>query len=72
MVVFGYKWFYSNEKVVFGEKWLYSGKMVVFGQRLFYSGKSGFIQAEMVVFVQSDCIRENLFYSRKMVEFVQT
>ena len=38
--------------------------MVVFGQEWLYLDK-------VVLFGPSDCIRENLFYSRKVVELVQ-
>ena len=38
--------------------------MVVFGQEWLYLVK-------VVLFGQSDCIRANLLYSRKVVEFVQ-
>ena len=46
------------------QKWLSPGKLVV-GQKWLYSCKSGCIQAKVVVFGQSGCIRAKWLYSGK-------
>ena len=56
--------------VVFA-KMLLSGKVVVFGQKLLCSGKSGCVWANVVVFVQGDCIWAKWFCSCKVGIFGQ-
>ena len=56
--------------VVFA-KMLLSGKVVVFVQKLLCSGKSGCVLANVVVFVQADCIWAKWFCSCKVGMFGQ-
>ena len=62
--------------VALGRKWLNSGKEVVLGQDIVF-GQGGSIRAKLVVFGQSDCIREGgcigamWLYSGKVVVFGQ-
>ena len=80
MIVLGQKGLYCGEVVVFVQKCLYSGKVVLFmvlfgqggsfrakvvyGQKWFNWGKSRCIQANVVVFVKSGCIRAKWLNSR--------
>ena len=68
---------YSRKSFCFGEKVVAFGQSGCIWPKVVVIGQSGCIRARVVVFGQiclfgpSDCIRENLLYSRKVVEFVQ-
>ena len=71
MVVLGMCGCIQEKVVVLGQSGFVREKVVVFGQSGRLRAKVVVIKRSGCIIGQSDCIRENLLYSWKVVEFVQ-